>query len=97
MKKETKLFIRDAHWALQQTALLLLTGLSVFATWYNLSLLSAALDPKFPGQPSAGYVGEVMGNILFALMLGIGCFVWYRIRKRNYDRDRKKEDDDVQV
>jgi len=94
MKKESKLFIQDLHWAVQQTALAILALFSMFAGGYNISLLSEALDPKKPGQPAADYVGSLMGNVFMALVIGIICIVWYRIRKRNYNEGRQQEDND---
>ena len=92
MKNETKLFIRDAHWALQQTALLLLAFGGVFIAGYNVLILGDALNPSLPGQPSTEYLGTLLGNGFWAIMIGTGCVVWYYMRKRAYQEARKRED-----
>jgi len=97
MKKETKFFIRDAHWALQQTALLLLAFSGIFIAGYNVILLGDAFNPNSSGQPTAEYLGNLCGNGFWAVMIGTGCILWYYMRKREYQEARKREEKDGDV
>ncbi len=94
MKNETRLFIRDAHWALQQTSLILLSLAGACIAAYNVSLLSDVLNPSKSGTVSPDYVGDLIGSSFWACMIGAGCLVWYAYRKHAYKNARKEEEEE---
>jgi len=91
-KRETKELIASLHWAIQQTAILIVGMLALVQSCLNfiafLSMAGTATEDSIPDP-------DVMGtNLLHA----VGCFaiviamaIWYAIRKKKYMEEHKND------